>query len=291
MPERVPVAVGLEAFLTRWEASGAAERANYQLFLTELCDLSASRGPSRPGRTTRITPMSSSGPSPSRTATGSTSAGRIDLYKRGCFVLEAKQGSDRTEPTRLAGRSRSRPGAGRPFGGRRGWDEAMLAARGQAEQYVRALPASEPNPPFLLVVDVGHTIELYADFTRQGRTYIPFPDALHAPDQAPRPGREEIRERLRLVWTDPLDLDPSRATAKVTRDVADRLAKLAQVLEASGHAPEAVAHSSCAACSRSSRKTSGCSPKDGVHGACCEASATRAKAPSSPTWSARSGRR
>ncbi|WP_281275030.1 hypothetical protein [Geomonas oryzae] len=26
-------------FLLRWEASGAAERANYQLFLSELCDV------------------------------------------------------------------------------------------------------------------------------------------------------------------------------------------------------------------------------------------------------------
>lgn len=26
-------------FVARWEASGAAERANYQLFLSELCDV------------------------------------------------------------------------------------------------------------------------------------------------------------------------------------------------------------------------------------------------------------
>ena len=26
-------------FITRWRASGAAERANYQLFLAELCDV------------------------------------------------------------------------------------------------------------------------------------------------------------------------------------------------------------------------------------------------------------
>jgi len=26
-------------FIERWERSGAAERANYQLFLTELCDI------------------------------------------------------------------------------------------------------------------------------------------------------------------------------------------------------------------------------------------------------------
>lgn len=29
----------IQAFINRWTASGAAERANYQLFLTELCDL------------------------------------------------------------------------------------------------------------------------------------------------------------------------------------------------------------------------------------------------------------
>jgi hypothetical protein len=29
----------LEAFITRWENSGAAERANYQMFLAELCEV------------------------------------------------------------------------------------------------------------------------------------------------------------------------------------------------------------------------------------------------------------
>jgi hypothetical protein len=29
----------LDEFFRRWEASGAAERANYSMFLNELCDL------------------------------------------------------------------------------------------------------------------------------------------------------------------------------------------------------------------------------------------------------------
>ena len=29
----------IEAFVSRWNNSGAAERANYQLVLTELCDI------------------------------------------------------------------------------------------------------------------------------------------------------------------------------------------------------------------------------------------------------------
>jgi hypothetical protein len=33
------VSPAIEAFITRWENSGAAERANYQMFLSELCDI------------------------------------------------------------------------------------------------------------------------------------------------------------------------------------------------------------------------------------------------------------
>jgi len=32
-------ATGIEDFITRWRNSGGAERANYALFLSELCDL------------------------------------------------------------------------------------------------------------------------------------------------------------------------------------------------------------------------------------------------------------
>jgi hypothetical protein len=38
--------------------------------------------------------------------------------------------------------------------GTRGWDAAMDRAKAQAERYVRALPPSEGNPPFVIVVDV-----------------------------------------------------------------------------------------------------------------------------------------
>ena len=41
---------------------------------------------------------------------------------------------------------------------------------------MRALPADEGRPPFVIVVDVGRVIELYAEFTRSGATYVPYPD-------------------------------------------------------------------------------------------------------------------
>jgi hypothetical protein len=121
----------------------------------------------------------------------------------------------------------------------------MLKARGQAERYVRALPASDPNPPFLLVVDVGNSIEVFADFTQAGRNYLHFPhpqafrirlDDLRLP---------EIRERLRLVWTDPHALDPARHSAVVTCEISDLLAKLAKSLEQAGHTPRQVADFLC----------------------------------------------
>ncbi len=152
---------------------------------------------------------------------GSSSAGCIDLYRRGAFVLESKK---------------LKAGAHT-----RGFDEAMLRARSQAEAYARALPAADGRPPFLVVVDVGHRIELYAEFSRSGATYTPFPDP-----RAHRIGLADLRcpeilDRLRRVWTDPLSLDPARESARVTRQIAARLAELARSLETSGHAPEAVA--------------------------------------------------
>ena len=113
----------------------------------------------------------------------------------------------------------------------------MLKARGQAERYVRALPPSDPNPPFLLVVDVGNSIEVFADFTQAGRSYLAFPDPLAFRIRLEDLRRPEIRERLRLVWTDPLALDPARHSAAVTCDISDLLAKLAKSLEQAGHSP------------------------------------------------------
>ena len=93
----------------------------------------------------------------------------------------------------------------------------------------------------MVVVDVGHVIELYAEFSRSGATYTPFPD--------PRSHRitladlhdTAIRERLRMLWLDPLALDPARISAKVTRAVSNELALLATSLEAAQHAPQTVA--------------------------------------------------
>jgi SAM-dependent methyltransferase len=160
-------------------------------------------------------------------------------------VLEAKQGSDKPEPPADGadggtGKARKLK-RGTATRGTQVWDDAMLAARGQAEMYAKALPLSEGWPPFLIVVDVGHSVELYSDFSRSGKTYVPFPDPRSHRFPLRDLAKEEIRERLRLIWTDPLALDPTRRSARITREVAVRLGRLARSLEESGHAPERVA--------------------------------------------------
>jgi hypothetical protein len=166
-------------FIARWQESAAAERANYQLFLSELCDLLAvpRPNPTRPNDADNAYVFERA--VSFRYADGSTSPGRIDLYKRGCFVLEAKQGSgqERAEQLRLFDATPRKAKKGTAVRGTPAWDDAMVRARGQAEAYAKALPDEEGWPPFLIVVDVGHCIELYADFARTGKAYTQFPDA------------------------------------------------------------------------------------------------------------------
>jgi hypothetical protein len=90
-------------------------------------------------------------------------------------------------------------------------------------------------------VDVGHSIELYAEFSQTGGTYVPFPDAKSHRIKLDQLTDAALRERLRLVWTDPLSLDPARRSARVTREIAAKLAELAKSLEAAGHHADDVA--------------------------------------------------
>jgi len=233
----------VEGFISRWSAASPSERANAQPFLLELCDLI---------RVARPDPTPDNGYSFEFAVTephadGSTSEGRMDLYKRACFALEAKQFKTVTpelSELQLAAEAvaaTKKKKSSAPVRGTEAWDDAMVKARGQAERYVRALPPTEPNPPFLIVVDVGDTFELFADFTQAGKAYLPFPDPRGFRIRLADLRNDHIRERLRQVWTNPLALDPARRSAAVTREVSEHLATLATSLEKAGNAPKTVA--------------------------------------------------
>jgi hypothetical protein len=166
-------------FIARWQGrAGGQERANYALFLAELCDVIGVPRPDPTSADSGDNDYAFERVVRRPHLDGTAGSGRIDLYKGNSFVLEAKQscqpGGAKVMP------QPGLPGLEPPKRGvrdaSRAWDVLMLNARRQAEDYARALPADHGWPPFILVCDVDYVIETYADFSGQGRNYVQFPD-------------------------------------------------------------------------------------------------------------------
>ncbi|AHJ99396.1 class I SAM-dependent DNA methyltransferase [Hymenobacter swuensis] len=232
-------------FEARWKNSGGAERANYGLFLQDLCDLlevprpdPTTDDPTQDQYVLERAVQFNDGPK--------KSTGRIDLYKRGCFVLETKQGTDTADQQKKQERTElglepSKRRKGHAVRGSAKWAEMMQAARQQALGYVRALPPEEPRPLFVLVADVGFCLDVYSNFAGVGDSFVPFPDQTRFRLPLAALADEKTRAMLRQIFLDPKELDPSRRAARVTRELAARLAKLSEQLERAGHAPDVVA--------------------------------------------------
>lgn len=233
----------IEAFIARWQGrEGGQERANYALFLGELASALGLPPPDPAGARHEANDYVFERVVRETARDGTVSNKRIDLYKRDCFILEAKQSrfaGDKKlaeEPTEPAvGKTRGRRGADRA------WDVLMLNARRQAEDYVRLLPPDHEPPPFVLVCDVGHCIEVYANFRRDGKAYDQFPDRGSFRIYLEDLRDEAVRKRLVAIWSEPMSLDPSKHAARVTRGIAERLAEVSKALEAAGEPPERVA--------------------------------------------------
>ena len=82
----------VQSFIDRWTGrEGGAERANYALFLTELCDLLGVQRPTPSGAETQLNDYVFERAVRPRASEGGGAPKRIDLYKKGAFILEAKQ--------------------------------------------------------------------------------------------------------------------------------------------------------------------------------------------------------
>lgn len=236
----------LDVFLQRWSGGeGGAERANYALFLTELTSV-----------------LGVPAPDPARADTESNDyvferavrpyglqtaqPKRIDLYKRGCFILEAKQSRQRPDNAKfVVGTQPGLPGldapparTGKQFedttARRRKWDVLLRNAYTQALDYVAMLPPEHPAPPFIIVCDVGFCLEIYADFSGTGRGYKSFPDRQNNRIFLEDLRDPKVRELLAAIWTDPKSLDPTARAALATRDIAKRLAEVSKAMEGRG---------------------------------------------------------
>jgi hypothetical protein len=241
MPARTLPPDPIETFLARWDGTERAEHANYVSFLNELCGIlgvappDPARGSFGDYRYERSVTH--------HTDDGGPTTRRIDLYRRDRFILEAKQGANPDRQTSLFGQAETE----RRSNVRRSgfWGRQMVAAKGQAEGYVRDLPAEETSPPFLIVCDVGFCFDLYADFSGTGRHYAQFPDRegfrIYLLDLR-EPAKRDL---LRRIWDEPQTLNPAHQRVAVTRDIAALLARLAIELEGPKdrprHAPQSVA--------------------------------------------------
>ncbi len=214
----------VEAYIERWGGGmsrGGNERANLQMFITELCTLldlpqpepaTAKRSDNAYIFERSVTELF---------ADGGRTTRALDLYKRGCFILEGKDTGKQTHSD--------------------GWDAAITKALKQAENYARSLPAEEGRPPFIIVADVGKSLALYSEFSLSGGNYVAYPDPRSHKIPLEKLRDAGTRELLKRVWLDPKNLDPTRYAGKITRVIADQLAKLAKSLEDSGHPAEQVA--------------------------------------------------
>ena len=236
----------LEKLITDAMASGGSELANYGIFIDRLCTALDLPRPEFATDENHFNDYVLERRVDFKHPDGSRTAGRIDCYKRGCFVLEAKQSVKRgkkrpdADQLHLLPEDALQRKAGHARQGTKQWDQVMLAARRQAEEYARALPVEHGYPPFLLIADIGNVIEVYADFSGQGKNYAHFPDRRTYRIAMEDLRQEEIQKRLTAIWTDPHSLDPAKRSAEVTRDIAERLARIAKRLEGK-HDPKDVA--------------------------------------------------
>ena len=233
----------IEAFIARWShCRGGAERSNAALYLVEM--LTALGLPSPDPASADTVHNDYVFERAVRSGFDGAFPRRIDLYKRGCFVLEAKQSrwTDKSKAAPFRAEDIEADMQGRlPFGPGSGLDKIRRNAFNQAKSYVGDLPVDHPSPPFILICDVARSFEVWADFSGTGRGFSPFPDRHNARFLHADLAKPEIQARLRAIWTDPQSLDPTRRAVAVTREIVEELAVVSQRLESQGYDPEHVA--------------------------------------------------
>ncbi|MHB1194778.1 MAG: class I SAM-dependent DNA methyltransferase [Longimicrobiales bacterium] len=203
----MPVAARLRALAERWATAEPGERTNAQPYVIELCHALGVEGPRPKGsgyefeHPVRIVRRD-----------GTETVKPADLFKEGCFLLEAKDEAEPGEAT----------------------DRALRRAFGQAMEYASHVKGGQP--PYLVVLDVGSTVLLW---DRWHGTYGGFQAArrIELPTLHQRP--EDI-QLLQDVWERPEARDPRRRAEAVTKEIAAHLADLAGELEAEGFDQERV---------------------------------------------------
>lgn len=207
-------------FLHKWQGSSGNEIANKDSFCLDFCRALGIEAPPPQGSIPGD-PYCLEKNVKMPQSTGEVKQGRIDFYKEEHFILEAKQGSVKS-------------GGSTPKRGTRGYEQYMQKAFIQATAYASHLPV---KPPFLLTCDIGLHFELWMGFSGDyggygARQTIKIDDLL----------KVDIFDLFTDIFNEPQKRNPERIRAKVTREVADDLAKLAYWLEKQQYDPHKVAN-------------------------------------------------
>ena len=166
----MPDATAIDDFISQWRETGGSELANTQSFINGLCALVGVAAPNGSRTDDAHNDYVFERRVFQDNGDGTRDFGRIDAYKRGCFILEAKQGSDADRAAAARGEddldlfgqtATARMKRGTARRGTPGWAKAMVQAKGQAERYAKALPVDHGWPPILMVADIGYCIEGY----------------------------------------------------------------------------------------------------------------------------------
>lgn len=245
----------IPAFIARWQAAGGPERGNKDLFLLELAQVLGLPTPDPAGA---LSEYCFEKQVPNYTPEGKFTKNYMDLFKAGCFILEAKRTPDATRAKASGGAGGgggkgSKPRVHAPglpglveepriegYRANSTYDARLEHAFIQGIRYAMALALQGPPPPFLIVCDIGHSFHIWNRYDPKagggyggfGARRIVMLDELQKPD---------IQQLFRDLWTNPKALDSHRRVTQVTRGIAEELGGLAKELRSSTRSKEEIA--------------------------------------------------
>ncbi len=190
-------------FVAKWKPVELSERAASQEHFIDLCRLLGQPTPAEHDATgAEYTFEKGVTPTAGASRGAAGDRGFADVWWKGKFAWEYK---------------------------RKGKYRDLTEAYRQLCQYREALE----NPPLLIVSDIART-EIHTNFTGTAKE-------IHALrlDELDDPRGLDL---IRRVFTDPESFRPQVTAERVTREVAERFAHLAQALRSRGHDPHTAAH-------------------------------------------------
>ncbi|MHC1753003.1 type IIL restriction-modification enzyme MmeI [Humidesulfovibrio sp.] len=136
MPDSNAVAV----FIKRWSESGGSEEANAKPFFSEFCAVFGLKPPDpyKPINEDNIYSHERKIYLPR--GDGSAELKKLDLYKRGCFVLESKQGQEVVTKTPLSLPIQGLTQSSAVKRGSRAWEDTMGAPSGRSNSMCAFCP-------------------------------------------------------------------------------------------------------------------------------------------------------